>query len=83
MDLLLIEKLNQLGSIAGDSMLKFELEEHQWRRFLVAYARLEETFERMNLSYAGGFKAFLDTYTPSHAKSLSPRSPGSTRCMSA
>jgi hypothetical protein len=72
MDLPLITELNELGSIVGDRMLKFELEEHQWRRFLVAYARLEETFERMNLSYAGGFKAFLDAYPPSHTKSYKP-----------
>jgi len=65
----LIQDLNTLGSIAGDHMLKFDLEEHQWRRFLVAYARLEETFERMNLSYNAGFKTFLDTYPPLHTKS--------------
>jgi predicted acylesterase/phospholipase RssA len=72
MDPPLIRELDELGSIAGDRMLKFDLEEHQWRRFLVAYARLEETFERMNSSYAGGFKAFLDTYPPSHTKSYKP-----------
>ena len=65
----LIQDLNALGSIAGDHMFKFDLQEHQWRRFLVAYARLEETFERMNLSYDGGFKAFLNTYPPTHTKS--------------
>jgi predicted acylesterase/phospholipase RssA len=68
----LIHNLDELGEIAGDRMLRFDLKEHQWRRFLVAYARLEETFERMNLSYANGFKDFLDTYPPNHTKSYSP-----------
>jgi predicted acylesterase/phospholipase RssA len=64
MDADLIMDLHGLGSIAGDHMLNFDLRAHQWRRFLVAYARLEDSFEHMNKAYAGGFDAFLNTYPP-------------------
>jgi hypothetical protein len=64
MDPSLIAELNHLGHVAGTRMLGFDLKEHQWRRFLVAYARLEDTFERMNTSYTGGFETFLNTYPP-------------------
>lgn len=64
MDANLIMDLHGLGSIAGDHMLNFDLRAHQWRRFLVAYARLEDSFARMNKAYAGGFSAFLNTYPP-------------------
>jgi predicted acylesterase/phospholipase RssA len=67
MDAALIKQLNTLGDIAGDHMLGFNLQEHQWRRFLVAYARLEETFEHMNAAYAGGFETFLNSYPPGTA----------------
>lgn len=59
-----IDKLVGLGSLAGACMLNFDLQEHQWRRFLVAYARLEESLEFMNKAYSNGFKHFLDTYPP-------------------
>lgn len=64
MDAQLIMDINGLGAIAGERMLNFDLRSHQWRRFLVAYARLEDSFERMNKAYAGGFAAFLNTYPP-------------------
>jgi len=67
----LIAELSELGQIAGTRMLSFDLQEHQWRRFLVAYARLEETFERMNTAYSGGFEEFLATYPP-NTKSYEP-----------
>ena len=60
----LIRSLSQLGDLAGDCMLQFNLQEHQWRRLLVAYARLEEMFETMHEAYAAGFQQFLDTYPP-------------------
>ena len=66
-----IEKLSELGGLAGDCMLKFDLHEHQWRRFLVSLARLEESLEHMNEAYAKGFKVFLDTYPP-NTKSYRP-----------
>jgi hypothetical protein len=59
-----IQMLTSLGDLAGQCMLQFDLQEHQWRRFLVAYARLEESLEHMNEAYAKGFKKFLDTYPP-------------------
>jgi predicted acylesterase/phospholipase RssA len=59
-----MDRLTGLGGIAGDWMLKFDLQEHQWRRFLVAYARLEESLEHMNDAYAGGFEKFLNSYPP-------------------
>src|ERR1700730_8017672 len=68
MNATMIEQLNTLGDITGNRMLGFNLQEHQWRRFLVAYARLEETFENMNAAYAGGFEGFLNSYPP-HATS--------------
>jgi hypothetical protein len=55
----------------------FNLQEHQWRRFLVAYARLEETFENMNAEYAGGFEIFLNSYPP-HAASCKATEPPPT-----
>ena len=63
-----IKRLTELGGIAGDRMLDFNLPEHQWRRFLVAYARLEESFEHMNSAYQAGFEHFLEDY-PSEALS--------------
>jgi predicted acylesterase/phospholipase RssA len=74
MDAPLITNLNTLGDIAGDRMLGFNLQEHQWRRFLVAYARLEETFENMNAEYAGGFETFLNSYPP-HAENYKATAP--------
>jgi len=59
-----IQRLARLGALAGERMLHFDLQEHQWRRLLVAYARLEEMFGHMNEAYANGFKRFLDTYPP-------------------
>ena len=73
MDPTLIMQLNTLGDIAGDRMLGFNLQEHQWRRFLVAYARLEETFENMNAEYAGGFEDFLNSYPPHTASYIATK----------
>lgn len=66
-----IEGLTQLGAIAGDRMLAFDLDEHRWRRFLVTYARLEETFERIHGAYDHGFGRFLEQYPP-RAKAYTP-----------
>jgi hypothetical protein len=74
MDPAQIKQLNTLGTIAGDRMLGFNLQDHQWRRFLVSYARLEEAFENMNAAYAGGFEAFLNSY-PAHAASYKATEP--------
>jgi len=59
-----IERLSNLGEIAGDRMLDFDMPEHQWHRFLVAYARLEESCEHMNDAYSHGFRDFLNSYPP-------------------
>lgn len=59
-----IGSLGVLGDIAGKFMLNFNLPEHRWHRFLVAYARLEESCELMNKAYATGFEEFLSTYPP-------------------
>src|SRR5262249_7435710 len=71
MPLPVINELAGLGRLAGDCMLNFDLHEHQWRRFLVAYARLEESLEHMNEAYSKGFEQFLETYPP-NTKSYKP-----------
>ncbi len=59
-----IRSLSGLGALAGEHLLQFNLQEHQWRRLLVAYARLEEMFANMHQAYAEGFEQFVDTYPP-------------------
>jgi predicted acylesterase/phospholipase RssA len=73
-----VNSLTNLGAIAGDRMLDFDFNEHRWRRFLIALARLEETIEAMRASHTttpvGGdsFGTFLQNY-PQTAKSYGPK----------
>jgi hypothetical protein len=56
------------GQQAGDTLLnKFDMDEHRWRRFLVAMAALEENLEQLSKAYEGAsggepFAAFLARY---------------------
>jgi hypothetical protein len=67
-----IEALRDYGNLAGERMLQFDFDEHRWRRFLVAYARIEETFEELHEVYAGGFDQFLRTYPDRPPESYKP-----------
>lgn len=69
MDADTIRTLADYGRRAGRKLVDdFDLDEHRWRRFLVAVARIEESLEEMRLSYDGGadrpeaFRTFLDRY---------------------
>jgi predicted acylesterase/phospholipase RssA len=67
-----IEALRDYGNLAGERMLQFDFDEHRWRRFLVAYARIEETLEELHEVYAGGFDQFLRTYPDRPPESYKP-----------
>lgn len=65
----IISALTNLGAEAGElAATEFDLQEHRWRRFLVAMARIEETLDELLRSYDGepgnteSFSTFLDTY---------------------
>ena len=54
MDEKTIGKLVGYGRLAGETLRKeFDLDEHRWRRFLVAMARMEETLDEVANAYAG------------------------------
>jgi hypothetical protein len=58
----------------------FDMDEHRWRRFLVAMARMEETLDEVAKAYEGtpgareAFAAFLSRYAnnPAHYKQREP-----------
>ena len=55
MDAATIKALVGYGREAGQKLSdEFDLDEHRWRRFLVAAARVEETLEQMLQAYDGG-----------------------------
>jgi len=69
MDAATIQTLVGYGRAAGQKLVEdFDLDEHRWRRFLVAAARIEGTLDEMRQSYDGGpdrpeaFRAFLERY---------------------
>jgi hypothetical protein len=71
----LVTALGKYGAEAGKKLRDdFDLDEHRWRRFLVAMDRLDETMRNFIEAYEGrdggpeSFKAFLDRYPP-NAKS--------------
>jgi predicted acylesterase/phospholipase RssA len=73
MDQKTIERLAGYGQEAGEILRsEFDLDQHKWRRFLVAMARMEETLDDIATAYKGGqdgseaFAKFLDR----HAKFL-------------
>ncbi|MGI9383034.1 MAG: patatin-like phospholipase family protein [Methyloligellaceae bacterium] len=66
---LVIRQLTELGGQAGETAgTKFDMDEHRWRRFLIAMARLEETLDELADAYDQAptgcepFKDFLDRY---------------------
>jgi hypothetical protein len=81
MDQATIQKLVGYGQKAGDTLrTEFDMDEHRWRRFLVAMARMEETLDDVANAYAGvpdapeTFEAFLARYpqAPAHYKQKPP-----------
>jgi predicted acylesterase/phospholipase RssA len=69
MDQETIKRLAGYGQKAGEILRdKFDLDQHRWRRFLVAMARMEETLDDIAKAYEGGqdgseaFATFLDRY---------------------
>jgi len=69
MDQKTIERLASYGQEAGEILRdEFDLDQHRWRRFLVAMARMEETLDDIAKAYDGGqdgseaFAKFLDRY---------------------
>jgi hypothetical protein len=53
----------------------FEFDEHRWRRYLVAFARLEEALEHAQQSWSGPthFGDFIKSYRPSSYHSPNPQ----------
>lgn len=68
------------GETAGEELRDhFDLDEHRWRRFLVAMARMEETLDEVATAYAGigapeSFADFLKRYPqhPAHYRQKPP-----------
>ena len=64
----LVSTLGSYGAQAGVDMRdEFDLDEHRWRRFLVAMDRMEHTVDEIAAAYNGqggieSFKTFLDRY---------------------
>jgi predicted acylesterase/phospholipase RssA len=63
-----IRRLTHFGCLAGRAMHDFDFDEHRWRRYLVALARIEETLHKLTANYEGGYRQFLQDYAE-HAKS--------------
>jgi hypothetical protein len=81
MDEATISKLVGYGKKAGEKLCnEFDMDEHRWRRFLVAMARMEETLDEVADAYAGvpaapeTFRTFLARYSgaPEHYKQHPP-----------
>jgi predicted acylesterase/phospholipase RssA len=76
----LVGALGGYGADAGDLLRdKFDLDEHRWRRFLVAMDRLNEAFDHLAAAYDGqlqgpeSFRTFLSRYVhPLTYNRLSP-----------
>ena len=64
----LVHKLGDYGALAGVDMRdEFDLDEHRWRRFLVAMDRMDHTLDEIAAAYNGqggieSFAAFLKRY---------------------
>ncbi len=63
----LVDRLACYGALAGEDMRdEFDLDEHRWRRFLVAMDRMDHTLDEIAAAYNGqgteSFAAFLDRY---------------------
>ncbi len=81
MDEATVGKLVGYGKLAGETLCnEFDMDEHRWRRFLVAMARMEETLDEVADAYAGvpvapeTFRTFLARYSgaPEHYKQRPP-----------
>lgn len=77
MDQQTIQRLASYGQDAGEKLrAEFNLDSHRWRRFLVAMARMEDTFDEVARAYEGvpdgleEFGDFLARYAedPDHYK---------------
>jgi predicted acylesterase/phospholipase RssA len=69
-----IDALIHYGTVAGELAAKqFDFQDHRWRRFLVAMARVEQTLDELEHAYAttpphdASFGTFLSTYAASPA----------------
>lgn len=76
-----VTQLTEYGRQAGETLVReFNLDEHRWRRFLVAMARLETTLFELKKSYetalpdTQSFKDFLQRY-PQQSPIYKPASP--------
>jgi Patatin-like phospholipase len=64
----LVSRLGNYGALAGvDMRTEFDLDEHRWRRFLVAMDRMDHTLDEIAAAYNGqggieSFAAFLNRY---------------------
>ena len=64
----LVQRLAGYGARAGEDMRdEFDLDEHRWRRFLVAMDRIDHTLDEIAAAYNGqggieSFAAFLNRY---------------------
>jgi predicted acylesterase/phospholipase RssA len=63
----LVLRLAAYGEQAGVDMREFDLDEHRWRRFLVAMDRMDHTLDEIAAAYNGqggieSFAAFLNRY---------------------
>jgi hypothetical protein len=64
----LVDGLAGFGTQAGEDMRdEFDLDEHRWRRFLVAMDRMDHTLDEIAAAYNGqggieSFAAFLNRY---------------------
>ena len=64
----LVRTLGNYGALAGVDMRdEFDLDEHRWRRFLVAMDRMDHTLDEIAAAYNGqggieSFAAFLNRY---------------------
>jgi hypothetical protein len=64
----LVQRLGNYGALAGVDMRdEFDLDEHRWRRFLVAMDRMDHTLDEIAAAYNGqggieSFAAFLNRY---------------------
>jgi predicted acylesterase/phospholipase RssA len=82
----LVLALGSYGAQAGIELRDaFDLDEHRWRRFLVAMERLDETVAEISEAYKGqngieSFKQFLDRY-PGHAQTYKEAAAGHIRTL--
>lgn len=57
-----VRLLSRLGYLAGQEMHAFDFDEHRWRRYLVALARIEETLHDLSENYQDSYQDFLIDY---------------------